>query len=41
MSVRGSGTRPALECIKVEGIATKLGLKGYRRDAGGRDKTWV
>jgi hypothetical protein len=38
MSVRGSGTRPALDCIKVEGIATKLGLKEYRRDTDGRDR---
>jgi hypothetical protein len=38
MSVRGSGTRPALDCIKAEGIATKLGLKGYRRDIDGRDR---
>jgi hypothetical protein len=38
MSVRGSGTRPALDCINVEGIATKLGLKGYRRDTDGRER---
>ncbi|PMD30461.1 hypothetical protein L207DRAFT_573597 [Hyaloscypha variabilis F] len=33
MSVRGSGTRPMLDRIKVEGIATKRGQKRSRGDA--------
>ena len=33
MSVRGSGTRPILDCIKLEGIATKRGQKISRGDA--------
>jgi hypothetical protein len=33
MSGRGSGTRPILDCIKLEGIATKRGQKISRGDA--------
>jgi hypothetical protein len=37
MSVRGSGTRPALDCVKVEGTTTKLGQQRYRAGADGGD----
>jgi len=36
MSVWGYGTRPALECIKVEGCATKDGRSRYLVDSDGR-----
>ena len=36
MSVWGSGTRPALECIKVEGFATNDGRAKSLVDSDGR-----